>query len=180
MHLAEALLIHDKGDSSYHRRHTVLTKTYKSKLLIFLRATKDGTLPDASIRSVYNVSTFNRCKPVNPTFMKLGWYDRRVDIIMINNDSTERVADASECHEESHLSLLSLHSHPAANPPPICGTLNPSSNNESSLSKTCKKDKPMQSMEHKHNVQQECCLQLLWCQYISKLLRMSYLCTFKF
>ncbi|KAK0451024.1 hypothetical protein EV421DRAFT_1899252 [Armillaria borealis] len=150
MHSVEALLLHDKDreNSSYHQRHVLLRNSYGSKLPAFLRATENGTVPDASMRSVYNASTFDRCKPMNPTFMKLGWYDRHADIVMINNDSIERGADASERIEESP---LSLDSGPAANSPSIRGTLHPSSNGESSSSKACKDDKSIQSKKRKHD-----------------------------
>ncbi|PBK78317.1 hypothetical protein ARMSODRAFT_35654 [Armillaria solidipes] len=130
MHSVEALLLHDKDreNSSYHQRHVLLRNSYGSKLPAFLRATENGTVPDASMRSVYNASTFDRCKPMNPTFMKLGWYDGRADIVMINNDSIEGGADASDRIEESPLSSLSSDSGPVANSPPIRGTLHPSSN----------------------------------------------------
>ncbi|KAK0210901.1 hypothetical protein DFS33DRAFT_337306 [Desarmillaria ectypa] len=132
MHSVEALLLHGKGKEnvSYHQRHLDLKRDYEKRLPTFFRDTEDGTIPDASIRSVYNASTFDRCKPMDPTFMKLGWYDRHADIIMTNNDPVERGADAPEFH----------------------AILHPSSSDKPSSSTTCKNDEPIQSKKRKHVV----------------------------
>ena len=70
IHSVEALLLYDSDNThhNYHRNHVVERKA------------RFGISPLELPPLVYYAINFGYCKPINPRFMELGWYDANVHI----------------------------------------------------------------------------------------------------
>jgi hypothetical protein len=59
----------------HHQAHQYARSHYVSNLQSFLRKEELGSQPDSDIQSVNLALSFGTCKPFNPEFLCLGWYD---------------------------------------------------------------------------------------------------------
>lgn len=74
IHAADALITHI-DDATHHLHHIESSMEYKVGIDAFMLSQKEGTKPNLRHQRVYNALTYPICKPFNPAFMSLGYYD---------------------------------------------------------------------------------------------------------
>jgi len=78
LHAIDALLAHgrDVSHAQHHSLHMGSSKKYENGLVAFQSAHAEGSEPDFSHRRAYNAITYSYCRPSNPAFTRLGYYDQ--------------------------------------------------------------------------------------------------------
>ena len=91
-HSVEALLLHD-SDNTHQKYHYNHTAGRKARLGIIMADLISNPLELPQL--VYYATHFTHCKPINPQFMRLGWYDTNAHMSYV---STSTIFDGSSIY----------------------------------------------------------------------------------
>lgn len=82
-HAADALLNHsqDSTHEQHHQSHRSSAETFDDAKESFLSSQKTGSKPDLRQQRIHAALDYGTCKPINPEFMRLGFYDRNAQIL---------------------------------------------------------------------------------------------------
>jgi len=76
LHVLDIMLQRKYQPNRHHQSHADSKRNYESGLHLFRTSEEAGTRPDSGIQRVNLALSFETCKPFNPEYLALGWYDR--------------------------------------------------------------------------------------------------------